>query len=134
MVAAGPVASLACALITQYQRHLSPRKGFSCAYRVRRGRDSCSVFGKRAIARTGVLQGVVLLRRRFRRCHVASRRLEYEGRKESGPRAGGMFRPDAGPKCGDMRSCSTEAAVEFAGQAAVELAGDACCAVCHGLG
>ena len=134
MIAAHSVASLACALITQYQRHLSPRKGFSCAYRIRHGRDSCSGFGKRAIVRTGVLQGIALLRRRFRRCHVASQRLDYEARKEREPRPGGMFRPDAGPECGDLRPCSKQAAVEVAGQAAVELAGRACCAVCHGLG
>ncbi|WP_242032792.1 membrane protein insertion efficiency factor YidD [Oscillatoria sp. FACHB-1406] len=34
--------SLAIAAIGVYQRHLSPRKGFACAYRVLHNRDSCS--------------------------------------------------------------------------------------------
>ena len=63
---------LACWLISLYQRHVSPRKGFRCAYRVRKGRDSCSAFAKRVIARFGLLPGVRLLRRRFERCRGAS--------------------------------------------------------------
>jgi putative component of membrane protein insertase Oxa1/YidC/SpoIIIJ protein YidD len=72
---------LACRLIELYQRHLSPRKGFRCAYGVRTGRSSCSQFGKRAIRRTGIVAGIVLLRRRFHRCHLASQTLQYEPKR-----------------------------------------------------
>ena len=51
-----------------YQRHLSPRKGYSCAYRVHVGGTGCSGFGKHAIRKHGVLLGLVLLRRRFAKC------------------------------------------------------------------
>ena len=72
MTATLPMSPLACWLIRLYQQHLSPRKGFRCAYRARHpARSSCSEFGKRAIERLGVLTGVQLLRRRFRRCHAA---------------------------------------------------------------
>ena len=59
---------LALAAIRLYQRHLSPIKGFSCALRVRTGGDSCSAYGYRIIERHGLPLGLVLLRRRLRRC------------------------------------------------------------------
>lgn len=45
-----------------YQRHVSPRKGFSCAYRSHLGRFSCSTLGYRAIRRCGLLKGLAVLR------------------------------------------------------------------------
>ena len=57
-----------------YQRHLSPLKGFSCAYRVHTGRCSCSQLGWRAVRRHGVMGGWALLRRRTALCGVAHRR------------------------------------------------------------
>ena len=72
---------LACWLIALYQRYLSPRKGFRCAYGVLRGRDSCSRFARRAIERHGLPTGTRLLRRRFERCRSASHVLEYDRAK-----------------------------------------------------
>ena len=68
------VRRLALALIRLYQHHLSPRKGFSCAYRAHTGRASCSALGWRAVRRHGVLRGLALIRERTRRCGVAHRR------------------------------------------------------------
>src|SRR5688572_27110098 len=68
---------LACWFISLYQRHVSPRKGFRWAYREHKGRDSCSAFAKRVIARFGLLPGVRLLRRRFDRCRGASLELRH---------------------------------------------------------
>ncbi|WP_254452134.1 membrane protein insertion efficiency factor YidD [Duganella vulcania] len=56
------------AAIAAYQRYLSPLKGFSCAFRVHTGRDSCSQYGKRAIGRHGVAAGLLLLKRRMEDC------------------------------------------------------------------
>ena len=79
MTAALQLSPLACWLIEIYQRYLSPRKGFRCAYRVRhRRRASCSQFARRAIERLGVLPGVCLLRRRFDKCHRAKQVLDYQ--------------------------------------------------------
>lgn len=85
MTLALPLSGLTIEMINLYQRRLSPLKGFSCAYRVARRRESCSQFAKRAISRCGVILGALLLRRRFRKCHVASNILEYErrGKKSS---------------------------------------------------
>jgi putative component of membrane protein insertase Oxa1/YidC/SpoIIIJ protein YidD len=60
--------TLALAAITLYQRYLSPYKGFVCAFRVHTGRDGCSAYGKRVIARYGLRQGLTLLRRRLAAC------------------------------------------------------------------
>lgn len=65
---------LVLAAITAYQRHLSPHKGFVCAYRVHTGRMSCSVLGYRAVRRYGVVRGLALLRRRTDLCGDAHRR------------------------------------------------------------
>ena len=59
---------LALWAIRAYQRYLSPWKGFSCAYGVLTGRDSCSAYGYRAIARHGLRIGLPLLQRRLRAC------------------------------------------------------------------
>jgi putative component of membrane protein insertase Oxa1/YidC/SpoIIIJ protein YidD len=83
MTAALSLSPLACRLIEVYQRYISPRKGFCCAYRVRyRRRDSCSQYARRAISKLGLLPGVQLLRRRFDKCRHASQVLEYEPRRE----------------------------------------------------
>ncbi|MDB5931913.1 MAG: hypothetical protein JWR60_3620 [Polaromonas sp.] len=66
---------LALAAIQGYQRHLSPRKGFCCAWRHHTGGASCSALGARAIRRHGVWHGLALLRQRMARCGVAHRRL-----------------------------------------------------------
>jgi putative component of membrane protein insertase Oxa1/YidC/SpoIIIJ protein YidD len=83
MTAALSISPLACWLIEIYQRYISPRKGFCCAYRVRyRRRDSCSQYAKRAISKLGLLPGVRILRRRFEKCGHASRVLAYEPKRE----------------------------------------------------
>lgn len=80
----------AIALIGVYQRYLSPYKGYRCAYRARTGRDSCSEFARRAIARRGLIRGVALLSHRFRACSESAARLSAS--------------VDGGGKPGDGRS------------------------------
>jgi putative component of membrane protein insertase Oxa1/YidC/SpoIIIJ protein YidD len=66
--------NLALALIRFYQRHISPHKGFHCAYSAHTGCASCSALGHRAIRMHGVLNGLVILRKRMHLCGVAHRR------------------------------------------------------------
>lgn len=66
--------AIAIPAILFYQRHLSPRKGFCCAYRHHLGRFSCSTLGLRAIRRYGLFGGIVVLRRRLALCGVTHRR------------------------------------------------------------
>lgn len=65
---------LLLAAIRFYQRWLSPRKGFSCAYRLQTGRASCSTLGYRAVRRFGVREGWGVLQLRFGECAAANRR------------------------------------------------------------
>ena len=64
-----PARRLLLAAIRGYKRHLSPRKGFACAYRVHLGGCSCSTLGLRAISRHGAWRGLGVLRLRLQRCH-----------------------------------------------------------------
>lgn len=63
--------AMALAAIRLYRRHVSPRKGFRCAWGVATGRDSCSGVGLRAVRRAGWRRGALLLRRQFDRCLLA---------------------------------------------------------------
>jgi putative component of membrane protein insertase Oxa1/YidC/SpoIIIJ protein YidD len=64
----------ALAAIRLYRTHVSPRKGFSCAYRKHMGRASCSTLGERAIRRHGLIGGAGILRLRLACCGDAYRR------------------------------------------------------------
>ena len=67
---------LALFLIRFYQVHISPHKGFSCAYRACSGRAGCSQLGFRAIRRAGLWRGLGILRERMQLCGEAHRRLQ----------------------------------------------------------
>ena len=100
MTATLSISPLACWLIGVYQRYISPRKGFCCAYRVRhRSRDSCSQYARRAISKLGLLPGVRLLRRRFDKCRHASQVLEYEPKREKPKRHHSNWHADCGSSC-----------------------------------
>ena len=58
--------------IRGYQRHLSPRKGYACAYRLAHGGTGCSGFAKQAIAESGVFAALPAIRARFRACRRAA--------------------------------------------------------------
>lgn len=65
----------ALGLIGLYQRHLSPRKGFSCAHRVLHGGTGCSGYAKSAIAEHGAVAALPLIRARFAACKSAHRQI-----------------------------------------------------------
>ena len=86
-------------LIGAYQRRVSPHKGFSCAYRVGKGRSSCSAFGKRAVLKAGLLLFIPLLLRRFRKCSREASAMKEERRRPLYERVGCTWE-----NCGDA-SC-----------------------------
>jgi putative component of membrane protein insertase Oxa1/YidC/SpoIIIJ protein YidD len=121
MTATPSISPLASWLIGLYQRHLSPRKGFRCAYRARHpARSSCSEFGKRAIERLGMLSGVQLLRRRFRRCHAASEVC----RNQAKPRRQSEYFDRLGACANPSQPLETEALC-----CAAEVGAEGCCAL-----
>lgn len=98
---------LALAGIRLYQRYLSPVKGFSCAYRVLTGGDSCSAYGYRAIARHGLLLGTGLLRRRLQACGEQHR--QHLARQAAPRRMTARHRAQAGDCACDL-PCDLSAA------------------------
>ncbi len=63
---------LLLAAIRGYKRHLSPHKGFACAYRVHEGCASCSCLGLRAVSRYGAWRGLGVLRLRLEQCRLVA--------------------------------------------------------------
>jgi putative component of membrane protein insertase Oxa1/YidC/SpoIIIJ protein YidD len=66
------MSAMALSAIRGYQRYLSPRKGYACAYRLRHGGTGCSGYAKAAIADHGVICALPLARARFRACRAAA--------------------------------------------------------------
>ena len=66
--------------ILGYQRHLSPRKGFTCAHLVARGGQSCSAAVRGIIAQRGVMRGIIPTMLRFAACYRAAMMLGPAGR------------------------------------------------------
>ncbi len=80
-LAARPLGLTAIAL---YQRYASPYKGFDCAYGALTRGQSCSEFGKQAVAEHGLLGGVHLLQTRFDDCAWAAARIRQLQRQADG--------------------------------------------------
>lgn len=93
MVQTAPLAapSLGAAMllraIAAYQRWLSPRKGFACAYRVRHGGPGCSGYAEAAIRAEG-LAAWPKVRRRLSACAVAASEPHEEAGAEDEEPAG----------------------------------------------
>lgn len=64
------------AAIRAYQRHLSPRKGYTCAHLVARGGQSCSAAVRGIVAERGVLRGAGPTFARFYACYQAAALLQ----------------------------------------------------------
>lgn len=69
----------AATFISIYQKQISPRKGFSCAYRVLHCSESCSQYTKRVISELGIGQALPLIRQRFQACKAANQTLKAQG-------------------------------------------------------
>ncbi|MUG91927.1 membrane protein insertion efficiency factor YidD [Scytonema sp. UIC 10036] len=78
---------ISVAAITQYQKRISPHKGFSCAHRILYGGESCSQYIKRVIAQEGLRGAMVKSRIRFQACSQANEilRAQIEGSTEETP-------------------------------------------------
>lgn len=68
----------AAVAIAGYQKHLSPRKGFSCAHRLLHGGESCSQYTKRAILEQGLLVSIPAIQQRFQACKAANQVLQAQ--------------------------------------------------------
>ncbi|TAN85469.1 MAG: membrane protein insertion efficiency factor YidD [Phormidium sp. SL48-SHIP] len=68
--------SFLVALIDLYQTYISPRKGYSCAYRILHQGESCSCYVKNSLLETDLMSAISRSRQRFRDCHEAAKILK----------------------------------------------------------
>lgn len=66
------------AVITGYQKHISPHKGFVCAHRVLYGGESCSQYIKRVVSQYGLKVAFVKSHERFQACKQANQILRAQ--------------------------------------------------------
>lgn len=58
-----------------YQKYLSPRKGFSCAYSVLYRCESCSEYFRKTVKIYGLKKAIFLFQKRLEECKLAYREL-----------------------------------------------------------
>lgn len=69
-------------LIWFYQRYISPKKGFRCAYRVIHGGTGCSGYAKQRIREDGIIRAIPDIRKRLTACKETA--LSVRSRCEKG--------------------------------------------------
>lgn len=91
--------------INLYQKHISPRKGFCCAYAAYHDGLSCSAYAKQVIMENGVSKAIPLIKERFKECKQASEYIqnEYKDIKEDEKVKPGKC--EQGGQCG-LDACS----------------------------
>ncbi|MBW4583422.1 MAG: membrane protein insertion efficiency factor YidD [Tildeniella nuda ZEHNDER 1965/U140] len=68
----------AIASLNAYQKHLSPRKGFSCPHRLLYGNESCSDYTKQVLINQDLRAALKLVPSRFQACKVAAQTLQRQ--------------------------------------------------------
>lgn len=71
---------ISLALISLYQKYISPYKGFKCAHGMYTSEITCSSYGKKVISKFGLFTGLKLLNRRFIDCRWSSEKLKKENK------------------------------------------------------
>lgn len=74
--------SIGVALIEAYQRWLSSKKGFRCAYGVLYGSGTCSSIGKQIMREGGLFPFLRLMPEQFAACKLAAANLSTESEEE----------------------------------------------------
>jgi uncharacterized protein len=114
---------IAIRLISFYQRYISPRKGYACAYRALHNDLSCSAFCKKAIESHGIYQGVKHTLQRFHECYLAAQTIKKK-REDMKEKPKGIV-SKIGNECNKLGTC--EQYILF------ELAAEAACCLCSGV-
>ena len=93
------------ALIEGYQRYISPRKRYRCAYGVLHGDGTCSSIGKRIMRESGFFGFFPMMRKQFAACTAAAVMLEAKKQKEQSAEKEKGSSCD-GPDCIDLTYCT----------------------------
>ena len=113
-------ADLAMRSISIYQKHISPRKGYKCAYSILHNDLSCSDYCKMEISTNGLMQGIKNTLKRFEDCKHSALQIK-EKRIIMKEKARGSFSVIE-DQCKRMDACDQ---IMFA-----ELLGEAACCAC----
>jgi putative component of membrane protein insertase Oxa1/YidC/SpoIIIJ protein YidD len=69
---------VAIASLNSYQKHLSPRKGFSCPHRSLYGSESCSDYFKGILMNHDLKTAIQMSPQRFKACKIAAQTLQSQ--------------------------------------------------------
>lgn len=72
--------SIGC--IKLYQKFISPKKGFGCAYRIKHGGTGCSGAIIKIIEENSILDWRKLIKKRFNDCKLAAEEIKKDGSKK----------------------------------------------------
>ncbi|MBE9169832.1 membrane protein insertion efficiency factor YidD [Pleurocapsales cyanobacterium LEGE 06147] len=64
--------------LNSYQKHLSPRKGFSCPHRLLYGSESCSDYVKDILINHDLKTAIQMAPQRFKSCKIAAQTLQTQ--------------------------------------------------------
>jgi putative component of membrane protein insertase Oxa1/YidC/SpoIIIJ protein YidD len=112
----GLQALLAIKSIQYYQKYISPRKGYFCAYRVLHNELSCSNFCINEIERNGIFMGIRNTIDRLKACKIASSKLK-EKRTNLKEKVGNSAKGNS-DECKNLDTCDKLMFVELVGEAA----------------
>ena len=84
------VDQLAVTALTIYQRHVSPHKGWCCAYRATTGEESCFEYAKVTIQRFGFRSSLPIIKGRLMSCAHASRSVVHQSERGESTRGAGV--------------------------------------------
>jgi putative component of membrane protein insertase Oxa1/YidC/SpoIIIJ protein YidD len=91
--------SSSAGLICGYQKHISPKKGFSCAYRVLHGKESGSEFIKRTILEQGLMEAIPAAKHRLQACKAANQVLKSKSETPGSNKEAQRRRRDSEKQC-----------------------------------
>ncbi|WP_368011668.1 membrane protein insertion efficiency factor YidD [Laspinema palackyanum] len=92
-----------------YQKNLSPRKGYSCAYRSLHHGESCSCYVKNILSEQNLLTSISLANQRFSECAQAEKILRIRSAENENSRAS-----DSPGLCGYWSYAITQSIYVFA--------------------
>jgi putative component of membrane protein insertase Oxa1/YidC/SpoIIIJ protein YidD len=97
-------------LIKLYQRHLSPRKGYRCAYSLEHGGTGCSGAVLNILEEKGALRGWSDIKLRFARCTDAAdeQKKRKKQREKKKPDSAADCGCDIAEAVGDIASCRSK--------------------------
>lgn len=114
---------LSIGLIRFYQKFLSPRKGFCCAYRKHTGGRSCSGFALVAVRRYGVSALWRSFPKRLDECKIAAIRLSEDEQQKTKPCE---YCEESLDTCSCVKDCSDSISCNGPGIPGADSCGESC--------